>query len=54
MSEHLAPHEADRIRRAENRWLEQARERLRRPPSTRLGTASQAPSPTDRPQENDR
>ena len=31
MSEHLAPREADRLREAESRWLEQARERLRRP-----------------------
>jgi len=30
-SEPLAPREADRLRRAESRWLEQARERLRRP-----------------------
>ena len=36
MSEHLAPREADRLRRAESRWLEQARERLRgTAPSTR-------------------
>ncbi|WGL52712.1 hypothetical protein P5P86_02545 [Nocardioides sp. BP30] len=36
MSSYLAPTEADRLRRAEIRWLEQARERLRRPaPATR-------------------
>jgi hypothetical protein len=29
MGEHLAPREADRLRRAESRWLEQARQRLR-------------------------
>ena len=31
MSEHLELREADRLRRAESRWLEQARERLRDP-----------------------
>lgn len=31
MSDRLAPHDADRLRRAESRWLEQARDRLRRP-----------------------
>jgi hypothetical protein len=31
MSDRLAPREADRLRRAESRWLEQARDRLHRP-----------------------
>jgi hypothetical protein len=31
MSDRLAPGDADRLRRAESRWLEQARDRLRRP-----------------------
>ena len=31
MSDRLAPGDVDRLRRAERRWLEQARERLHRP-----------------------
>ncbi|MDH2412689.1 hypothetical protein [Nocardioides sp. CER19] len=51
MSDRLAPHEADRLRRAERRWLEQARERLHRPtrrtrPEPEL--AATEPEETDR------
>ena len=31
MSDRLAPRDVDRLLRAERRWLEHARERLRRP-----------------------
>jgi hypothetical protein len=40
----LAPAEADRLRRAERRWLEQARERLHRP-GRRTGPAPDAHRP---------
>ena len=40
MSAHLELREADRLRRAENRWLEQARERLRRPAPRPASTTS--------------
>ena len=48
MNNHLELREADRLRRAENRWLEQARERLRRPgrgPVPR--TPASLPSPNE-------
>jgi hypothetical protein len=41
-SEHLAPREADRLRRAESRWLDDARERLRHTPRS---TAPAPPAP---------
>ena len=41
MSDRLAPGDVDRLRAAERRWLEQARERLRRPARrTRPATTS--------------
>jgi hypothetical protein len=47
MSDRLAPREADRLRRAESRWLEQARERLRRPVHRPVLTRTE-PEETDR------
>lgn len=44
MSAHLEIREADRLRRAESRWLEQARERLRRPDRR---TPTSTPSPNE-------
>jgi len=60
MTAHLELREADRLRRAENRWLEQARERLRRPPAPPRPAASAIPrsatppSATSRTKETDR
>ena len=49
MSDRLAPQEADRLRRAERRWLEQAHERLRRPAhAPRPASASNDPEETER------
>lgn len=50
MSRYVAPTEADRLRRAESRWLEQARERLRRPaaPARRNDQTQNRSEETDR------
>jgi hypothetical protein len=47
MSDRLAPHDADRLQRAEQRWLEQARERLHRP-ARRTRPEKPEPEETDR------
>jgi len=54
MSDHLAPREADRIRRAESRWLEQARERLRHPVRAARPTAPETRPETTSTEETDR
>jgi hypothetical protein len=49
MSDRLSPRVADRLGRAERRWLEQARERLHRPPRhTRPEPVAPEPEETDR------
>jgi len=50
MSDRLAPQDADRMRRAESRWLEQARDRLHRPDRR---TQPDSTRPAD-PEETDR
>jgi hypothetical protein len=52
MTERLAPLEADRLQRAERRWLEQARERLHRP--TRRTRPETFPETFPETEENDR
>ena len=54
MSAHLQVGEADRLRRAESRWLEQARERLRRPAVRRAASPVPRTSATSRTKETDR
>ena len=46
MSSHLELREAGRLRRAESRWLEQARERLRRP-APRTPSSDDCVEPTE-------
>ena len=55
MSDRLAPQDADRMRRAESRWLEQARDRLHRPDRRTQPDSTQPDStrPAD-PEETDR
>ncbi len=47
MSDRLAPRDVDRLLRAERRWLEHARERLRRP-AHRPDPLPTEPEETDR------